>query len=40
MIISLEVGILMISDLSKRKGGWVRKNEIVNGGTSHDAMAL
>jgi hypothetical protein len=31
----------MISDLSKRKGGWVRKNEIVvNGGTSHDAVAL
>jgi hypothetical protein len=32
----------MISDLSERKGGWVRKNKItVNDGmTGHDRLAL
>ena len=30
-----------ISDLSKRKGGWVRKNKIVvDDGTSRDDMAF
>jgi hypothetical protein len=35
------VGTLMISDLSERKGGWVKKNKItVNDGTGHDRLAL